>query len=120
MSLRITYITYIPNYSGNLNFDYSNLLVDQRGKVASIFTVLGAEIEALKLINTTTITTTTPLNYQTHPQAIYTSQPLNYPNLPKNKNYERELEELTKSMSCLCPGDSGIIDLDIYLIFKYI
>ncbi|RHZ87619.1 hypothetical protein Glove_33g65 [Diversispora epigaea] len=50
--------------------------------------------------NTTTITTTTPLNYQTHPQAIYTSRLLNYSNLPKPKNeenFERELEELTKS-----------------------
>ncbi|RHZ79725.1 hypothetical protein Glove_141g39 [Diversispora epigaea] len=48
--------------------------------------------------------TTTPLNYQTHPQAIYTSRLLNYSNLPKPKNeenFERELEELTKSTSAL-------------------
>ncbi|RHZ85137.1 hypothetical protein Glove_71g107 [Diversispora epigaea] len=53
-------------------------------------------------INTTTTTTTTPLNYKTHPQAIYTSRLLNYPKLPKPKNeenFERELEELTKSFS---------------------
>ncbi|RHZ84550.1 hypothetical protein Glove_79g3 [Diversispora epigaea] len=52
--------------------------------------------------NTTNTTTTTPLNYQTHPQAIYTSRLLNYPKLPKPKNeenFERELEELTKSFS---------------------
>ncbi|RHZ45059.1 hypothetical protein Glove_692g15 [Diversispora epigaea] len=52
--------------------------------------------------NTTTTTTTTPLNYQTHPQAIYTSQLLNFPKLPKPKNeenFERDLEELTESMS---------------------
>ncbi|RHZ77920.1 hypothetical protein Glove_168g174 [Diversispora epigaea] len=58
--------------------------------------------------NTTTTTTTTPLNYQTHPQAIYTSRLLNYSNLPKPKNeenFERELEELTKSFSCIITND---------------
>ncbi|RHZ72861.1 hypothetical protein Glove_236g47 [Diversispora epigaea] len=57
----------------------------------------------------TNATTTTPLNYQTHPKAIYTSRLLNYSNLPKPKNdenFERELEELTKSMSYLCPSNS--------------
>ncbi|RHZ89377.1 hypothetical protein Glove_15g20 [Diversispora epigaea] len=56
--------------------------------------------------NTTTTKTAIPLNYQTHPQAIYTSRLLNFSNLPKPKNeenFERELEELTKSMSNLCP-----------------
>ncbi|RHZ60323.1 hypothetical protein Glove_355g60 [Diversispora epigaea] len=41
---------------------------------------------------------------------------LNYSSLPKPKyeeNFERELEELTESMSDLCPSDSGIVDLDI-------
>ncbi|RHZ77210.1 hypothetical protein Glove_184g87 [Diversispora epigaea] len=41
------------------------------------------------------------LNYQTHPQAIYTSR-LNFSKLlkPKNgENFEKELEELTKSTS---------------------
>ncbi|RHZ82548.1 hypothetical protein Glove_109g403 [Diversispora epigaea] len=50
--------------------------------------------------NGATSTTATPLNYQTHPQAIYTSQLLNYSNLPKPKNeenFESKLEELTKS-----------------------
>ncbi|RHZ89586.1 hypothetical protein Glove_13g124 [Diversispora epigaea] len=49
-------------------------------------------------------TTTTPLNYQTHPQAIYTSRLLNFSKLPKPKNeenFENELEELTKSTSAL-------------------
>ncbi|RHZ83680.1 hypothetical protein Glove_88g25 [Diversispora epigaea] len=58
-----------------------------------------------------TNTTTTPLNYQTHPQAIYTSRLLNYSNLPKPKNeenFEKELEELTKSMSNLCPSNSDL------------
>ncbi|RHZ77168.1 hypothetical protein Glove_184g19 [Diversispora epigaea] len=54
--------------------------------------------------NSTNSTTTTPFNYQTHPQAIYTSRLLNYSKLPKPKNeenFERELEELTESMSLL-------------------
>ncbi|RHZ85070.1 hypothetical protein Glove_71g44 [Diversispora epigaea] len=58
--------------------------------------------------NTTTTTTTTPLNYQTHPQAIYTSRLLNYSKLPKPKNeenFERELEELTKSFSHINTND---------------
>ncbi|RHZ87543.1 hypothetical protein Glove_33g96 [Diversispora epigaea] len=50
------------------------------------------------------ITIKTPLDYKTHPQAIYTSRLLNYSNLPKPKNeenFERELEELTESTSAL-------------------
>ncbi|RHZ45958.1 hypothetical protein Glove_641g8 [Diversispora epigaea] len=49
-------------------------------------------------------TTTTPLNYQTHPQAIYTSRLLDFSNLPKPKNeenFERKLEELTEFTSAL-------------------
>ncbi|RHZ80087.1 hypothetical protein Glove_139g176 [Diversispora epigaea] len=55
-----------------------------------------------------TNTTTTTLNYQTHPQAIYTSRLLNYSKLPKPKNeenFERELEELTKSFSHINTND---------------
>ncbi|RHZ83769.1 hypothetical protein Glove_87g250 [Diversispora epigaea] len=55
--------------------------------------------------------TITPLNYQTHPQAIYTSRLLNFSKLPKPKNeenFERELKELTKSMSNLCPSNSDL------------
>ncbi|RHZ55694.1 hypothetical protein Glove_411g23 [Diversispora epigaea] len=55
--------------------------------------------------------TTTPLNYQTHPQAIYTSRLLDFSKLPKPKNeenFERELEELTESMSNLCPSNSDL------------
>ncbi|RHZ46134.1 hypothetical protein Glove_633g8 [Diversispora epigaea] len=58
--------------------------------------------------NITTTTTTTPLNYKTHPLAIYTSRLLNYSNLskPKNEeNFERELEELTKSFSHITTND---------------
>ncbi|RHZ88733.1 hypothetical protein Glove_21g100 [Diversispora epigaea] len=45
------------------------------------------------LTNTTTIN---PYNYQTHPEAIFTSRLLNYSSLPKFKNdenFEKELEE---------------------------
>ncbi|RHZ79199.1 hypothetical protein Glove_151g90 [Diversispora epigaea] len=62
--------------------------------------------------DTTTTKTPTPLNYQTHPQAIYTSRLLNYSKLPKPKNeenFERELEELSKSMSDLCPSNSDLL-----------
>ncbi|RHZ69981.1 hypothetical protein Glove_276g72 [Diversispora epigaea] len=60
---------------------------------------------------TTTTTTTTPLNYQTHPQAIYTSRLLNFSRLPKpknEKNFERELEELTESFSHIITGKNSI------------
>ncbi|RHZ69450.1 hypothetical protein Glove_283g151 [Diversispora epigaea] len=46
-------------------------------------------------------TTITPINYKTHPEAIFTSRLLNYSSLPKPKNdenFEKELEELTKSI----------------------
>ncbi|RHZ83286.1 hypothetical protein Glove_97g82 [Diversispora epigaea] len=49
---------------------------------------------------TTDTTTTTPANYKTHPQAIYVSRLLDFSNLPKPKNeenFEKKLEELTKS-----------------------
>ncbi|RHZ80204.1 hypothetical protein Glove_139g334 [Diversispora epigaea] len=67
-----------------------------------------ANQESTNTTNTKTTTTTTPLNYQTHPQAIYTSRLLNYPKLPKPKNeenFERELEELTKSFSYITTND---------------
>ncbi|RHZ79212.1 hypothetical protein Glove_151g62 [Diversispora epigaea] len=55
----------------------------------------------LTLLNSTT---PTPMNYKTHPEAIYTSRLLNYSSLPKPKNdenFEKELEVLTKSTSAL-------------------
>ncbi|RHZ85786.1 hypothetical protein Glove_60g167 [Diversispora epigaea] len=64
-----------------------------------------------KNLGLTTTTTTTPLHYQTHPQAIYTSRLLNFSKLPKPKNeenFEMELEELTNSMSNLCPSNSDL------------
>ncbi|RHZ85409.1 hypothetical protein Glove_66g127 [Diversispora epigaea] len=64
--------------------------------------------------NITTTTTTTPLNYQTHPQAIYTSRLLNYSNLPKPKNeenFERELEELTNmsNLHSICINSISLV-----------
>ncbi|RHZ79181.1 hypothetical protein Glove_151g43 [Diversispora epigaea] len=53
------------------------------------------------LINSTA---PTPMNYKTHPEAIYTSRLLDYSSLPKPKNdenFEKELEELTKFTSAL-------------------
>ncbi|RHZ72892.1 hypothetical protein Glove_236g51 [Diversispora epigaea] len=82
--------------------DYRDYLELRRNKDSEIVIQIkkAEEFSATQeIINTTT---TTPLNYQTHPQAIYTSRLLNYSKLPKPKNeenFERELEELTKSMS---------------------
>ncbi|RHZ64815.1 hypothetical protein Glove_320g19 [Diversispora epigaea] len=62
-----------------------------------------------KSTNTIATTTPTPLNYQTHPKAIYTSRLLNYSNLPKPKNeenFERELEELTESFTHIVTNDN--------------
>ncbi|RHZ88866.1 hypothetical protein Glove_21g48 [Diversispora epigaea] len=62
----------------------------------------------------TNIATINPYNYQTHPQAIYTSRLLNYSGLPKPKNdenFEKELEEITKSTSALSVIASGSINM---------
>ncbi|RHZ88221.1 hypothetical protein Glove_25g43 [Diversispora epigaea] len=64
----------------------------------------------------TNMTATTSLDYKTHPQAIYTSRLLNFSSLPKPKNdenFEKKLDELTKSISDLSTTDSGVIDLDM-------
>ncbi|RHZ88803.1 hypothetical protein Glove_21g165 [Diversispora epigaea] len=61
-------------------------------------------------------TITTPLNYQTHPEAIYTSRLLNYSNLPEPKNeenFEKELEEITKSISALSVVASEPINMHV-------
>ncbi|RHZ77513.1 hypothetical protein Glove_177g113 [Diversispora epigaea] len=53
-----------------------------------------------KNLGLTNSTTPTPMNYEPHPEAIYTSRLLNYSCLPKpknTKNFENELKELTKS-----------------------
>ncbi|RHZ84518.1 hypothetical protein Glove_80g28 [Diversispora epigaea] len=57
-------------------------------------------------------TTTTPMNYKTHPQAIYTSRFLNFSNLPKPKNeenFEIKLEELTKSFYQINSSDDDYL-----------
>ncbi|RHZ49424.1 hypothetical protein Glove_521g21 [Diversispora epigaea] len=98
-------------------YDYIDYLDEEKNKDSeTVIQIKKAEEFSENQESTNTTTTTTPLNYQTHPQAIYTSRLLNYSNLPKPKNeenFERELEELTKSTSDLCPSDSGIVDLDI-------
>ncbi|RHZ79138.1 hypothetical protein Glove_151g53 [Diversispora epigaea] len=68
------------------------------------------------LTTPTTSTTSTPMNYKTHPEAIYTSRLINYSNLPKPKNgenYEKELEELTESFYQINASDDDDDDLDI-------
>ncbi|RHZ46353.1 hypothetical protein Glove_624g13 [Diversispora epigaea] len=64
-----------------------------------------------------TNSTTTPMNYKTHSKAIYTSRLLNYSSLPKpknDKNFENELEELTKSFYQINASDDDDDDLDIF------
>ncbi|RHZ85145.1 hypothetical protein Glove_71g80 [Diversispora epigaea] len=72
-------------------------------------TILIKETEEFSKNQETTDTTTkTPLNYKTHPQAIYTSRLLNFSNLPRPKNeenFEKELEELTESFSHIITND---------------
>ncbi|RHZ80146.1 hypothetical protein Glove_139g19 [Diversispora epigaea] len=96
--------------------DYENYLWERKNKNSEIVIQIKKAEEFSANQDSTNSTTTTPLNYQTHPQAIYTSRLLNYSKLPKPKNeenFERELEELIKSTSALSIGDSGIIDLDM-------
>ncbi|RHZ78442.1 hypothetical protein Glove_164g13 [Diversispora epigaea] len=76
-------------------WDYNDYLFDGKNQDSEI----GIQIkkaEEFSANKESTNTTTTPLNYQTHPQVIYTSRLLNYSKLPKPKNEEnfaRELEE---------------------------
>ncbi|RHZ83800.1 hypothetical protein Glove_87g237 [Diversispora epigaea] len=99
--------------------DYRNYISEGKNSEIGI-QIKKAEEFSANQESTNTTTTTTPLNYQTHPQAIYTSRLLNFSNLPKPKNkenFERELEELTKSMSNLCPIETNFErgDVDRYL-----
>ncbi|RHZ69948.1 hypothetical protein Glove_276g47 [Diversispora epigaea] len=60
------------------------------------------EAEEFSKNQETADTTTTPLNYKTHPQAIYISRLLNFSNLPKpinESNFKKELKELTETFS---------------------
>ncbi|RHZ70821.1 hypothetical protein Glove_266g17 [Diversispora epigaea] len=95
------------------NKDYFIHLCEGRNKDSEIVIQIKKAKEFSENQESTTTTTTTPLNYQTHPQAIYTSRLLNFSNLskPKNEeNFERELEELTESMS-LENNNKGNINL---------
>ncbi|RHZ74203.1 hypothetical protein Glove_227g125 [Diversispora epigaea] len=84
--------------------DYKDYFEEGKNKDLEIIIQIKKAEEFSANQKSTDTTTTTPLNYQTHPQAIYTSRLLNYSKLPKPKNeenFERELEELTESMSLL-------------------
>ncbi|RHZ85103.1 hypothetical protein Glove_71g27 [Diversispora epigaea] len=108
-------VTHRPTFKELYNelleyyYDYKNYLKG-KNKAKIVIQIKKAEEFSAnqESTNTTTTTTTTPLNYQTHPQAIYTSRLLNYSKLPKPKNeenFERELEELTKSFSYITTND---------------
>ncbi|RHZ89783.1 hypothetical protein Glove_10g18 [Diversispora epigaea] len=104
-------VTYRPTFKeltnelGKYHKDYNDYLNENKDSEIIIQIKKAEEFSAnQESTNTTTTATTTPLNYQTHPQAIYTSRLLNYAKLPKPKNeenFERELEELTESTSAL-------------------
>ncbi|RHZ77562.1 hypothetical protein Glove_176g62 [Diversispora epigaea] len=107
-------VTYRPTFE-ELYSDYYNYFDKGKNEDSEIVIQI-KKAEEFSTNQKSTDTIITPLNYQTHPQAIYTSRLLNFSKLPKPKNeenFERELEELTKSMSSLCPSDSGIVDLDM-------
>ncbi|RHZ73049.1 hypothetical protein Glove_233g18 [Diversispora epigaea] len=92
-------------------FDYRDYLREGKNKDSKIVIQIENFKKLSKNLGLTNTTTTTPLNYQTHPQAIYTSRLLDFSKLPKPKNeenFERELEELTKSMSNLYPSNSDL------------
>ncbi|RHZ74354.1 hypothetical protein Glove_225g59 [Diversispora epigaea] len=116
---RVTYRPTLKELEDELDKyrrDYNDYLRGKNKDSEIVIQIKKAEEFSAESTNTTTTTTTTPLNYQTHPQAIYTSRLLNFSKLPKPKNeenFEKELEELTKSTSALSIGDSGIVDLDM-------
>ncbi|RHZ85061.1 hypothetical protein Glove_71g76 [Diversispora epigaea] len=93
------------------NFDYKKNSCKNNNEI----TIQIKEAEGLSANQTATNTTiTTPLNYKTHPQAIYTSRLLSFSNLPKpknEKNFEKKLEELTESFYQINASDDD--DLDI-------
>ncbi|RHZ85800.1 hypothetical protein Glove_60g67 [Diversispora epigaea] len=97
-------VTYRPTFN-ELNNELHKYWNDYRYFKDSEIRIQIENSEKLsKNLGLTNSTTPTPLNYQTHPQAIYTSRLLDFSKLPKPKNeenFERKLEELTKSTSAL-------------------
>ncbi|RHZ70123.1 hypothetical protein Glove_275g47 [Diversispora epigaea] len=101
---------YIYDELDKYRSDYYNYLYAKNKESEIVIQIKKAEEFSAnqESTNTTTTITTTPLNYQTHPQAIYTSRLLNFSKLPKPKNeenFERKLEELTESFSHITTND---------------
>ncbi|RHZ75714.1 hypothetical protein Glove_212g154 [Diversispora epigaea] len=93
---------YWDDYYEN-NFDNNNEITIQIKEAEEFF----------KNQTTTDTTTRTPINYKTHPQAIYTGRLLNFSSLPKPKNdenFEKKLEELTKSFYQINASDDDDLD----------
>ncbi|RHZ88646.1 hypothetical protein Glove_21g69 [Diversispora epigaea] len=91
---------HIRNYWENNYQNYNEITIQ----------IDNAEMFSKYLTNTTT---TNPYNYQTHPEAIYTSRLLNYSGLPNPKNdenFEKKLEETTSALSVMA---SGPINMDV-------
>ncbi|RHZ85077.1 hypothetical protein Glove_71g115 [Diversispora epigaea] len=104
-------VTHRPTFKGlrdELDKYRNDYLYEGKNKDSEIVIQIKKAEEFSANQESTNTTTTTPLNYQTHPQAIYTSRLLNYSKLPKPKNeenFESELEELTKSFSQIITYD---------------
>ncbi|RHZ77898.1 hypothetical protein Glove_169g68 [Diversispora epigaea] len=92
--------------------DYYYYFNEGRNKDSEIVIQIKKAEEFSANQESTNTTTTTSLNYQTHPQAIYTSRLLNFSKLPRNEeNFERELEELGKRDTS-CESNSHISSAD--------
>ncbi|RHZ82713.1 hypothetical protein Glove_104g23 [Diversispora epigaea] len=87
---------------------YSNEYQENKFENNNEITIQIKEAEEFSKNQTTDTITITPTNYETHPQAIYTSRLLDFSNLPKPKNeenFEKKLEELTESFSHIITND---------------
>ncbi|RHZ84304.1 hypothetical protein Glove_83g37 [Diversispora epigaea] len=92
-------VTYRPTFRelseelGKYYNDYGSYLENGENKDSEIVIQIkkaeefSANQESTNTTTTTTTTTTTPLNYQTHPLAIYTSRLLNCSNLQESRKF---------------------------------
>ncbi|RHZ73222.1 hypothetical protein Glove_232g212 [Diversispora epigaea] len=95
IALRPTFKELRDEWSKYRN-EYEDYLKKERNKNSEILIQIKKAKEFSANQESTNTITTTPLNYKTHPQAIYTSRLLDFSKLPKPKNeenFERELEE---------------------------
>ncbi|RHZ69926.1 hypothetical protein Glove_276g61 [Diversispora epigaea] len=100
-------ITHRPTFK-ELYKELDKYFNDYLKRTSAIIIQIKEAEEFSKNQETNVSSTTTPLNYKTHPQAIYTSRLLNFSNLPKpvnEQNFEKKLEVLTESFSHIITND---------------